>query len=151
MAFISLDTSTKKTGYAVYSDTGELLTSGVVTNSSDDYIVRANFMADFLGELSQIYGATHLCIEELKVLKNQKTLTMLAITQGIILRELSHLPVQFVAPNVWRSLFKIPNKRADAKKKAISLVERNLGKTVTDDEAEAILIGRFFFKKCLHK
>lgn len=151
MTFISLDTSTTNTGYAVYDDEGNLLTSGVISSSSEDYLERANMMADCVSILSERFNITEACIEELKVLNNQKTLTKLAITQGIIIRELCDTAIIFVPPSVWRSLFHIPKKREEAKRKAIEIVKNKLGKTVTDDEAEAILLGRYYYKKFLEK
>lgn len=151
MTFISLDTSTTNTGYAVYDDEGNLLTSGVISSSSKDYLERANMMADYVSTISTEYQVKEACIEELKVLNNQKTLTKLAITQGIIIRELSDTDITFVPPSVWRSLFHIPKKREEAKKKAIAIVKNKLGKTVTDDEAEAILLGRYYYRNFLTK
>lgn len=149
--FISLDISTKNTGYAVFDEHGNLLDSGVISSSSKNYLDRANMMADYVSTVSAKYQVKEACIEELKVLRNQKTLAMLGITQGIIIRELHDTDITFVPPSVWRSLFHIPKKREEAKRKAIEIVKNELHKTVTDDEAEAILLGRYYYKKFLTK
>ena len=63
MTFISLDTSTTNTGYAVYDDEGNLLTSGVISSSSEDYLERANMMADYVSTISESFNVTEACIE----------------------------------------------------------------------------------------
>lgn len=143
---ISLDISTKSTGYAIFHSSGSLITSGVLTSKHSDFLVRGNSMADEIQALVEEYEVTQAVIEELKVLKNQKTLTRLAIVQGLIIRGLKKCSIDFVSPSVWRSKYSIPRERDKAKKRALELVEGILPNGVTDDEAEAYLIGKYFIK-----
>ena len=105
-------------------------------------------MAEFVRLLCEKYGKfDKVVIEELKVISNQKTLVMLAIVQGMVLRELNNTFVEFVSPTVWRKQFSLNGKREEAKRKAIALCTRLGYKVKNDDEAEAILIGLFTLDK----
>lgn len=146
MKILSLDLSTKSSGYAIFEDE-KLIESGVIRNSDNDLLVRGNYMAEFVRLLCEKYGRFDLVgIEELKVLSNQATLVKLAQVQGMVLRELKDQEVKFVMPTVWRKGFKLNVKRADAKARAIELCTE-LGYTVEcDDDAEAVLLGIYFQK-----
>ena len=105
-------------------------------------------MAEFVRLLCEKYGKfDKVVIEELKVISNQKTLVMLAIVQGMVLRELNNNLVEFVSPTVWRKQFSLNGKREEAKRKAIALCTSLGYKVKNDDEAEAILIGLFTLDK----
>lgn len=144
MKILSLDLSTKSSGYAIFEDE-KLIDSGVIRNSDKDLLVRGNYMAEFVRLLCEKYGKFDLVgIEDLKIIHNQSVLVMLAQVQGMVLRELKDQEVKFVFPTVWRKEFKLNGKRADAKAKAIELCTE-LGYTVEcDDDAEAILLGIYF-------
>lgn len=146
MKILSLDLSTKSSGYAIFEDE-KLIDSGVIRNSDKDLLVRGNYMAEFVRLLCEKYGKFDLVgIEELKVLSNQSTLVKLAQVQGMVLRELKDQEVKFAMPTVWRQRFNINGKRAVAKAMAIRLC-KELGYTVEcDDDAEAILLGIYFQK-----
>ena len=146
MKILSLDLSTKSSGYAIFEDE-KLIDSGVIRNSDKDLLVRGNYMAEFVRLLCEKYGKFDLVgIEDLKIIHNQSVLVMLAQVQGMVLRELKDQEVKFVFPTVWRKRFKLNGKRADAKAKAIELCNE-LGYTVEcDDDAEAILLGIYFQK-----
>lgn len=146
MKILSLDLSTKSSGYAIFEDE-KLIDSGVIRNSDKDLLVRGNYMAEFVRLLCEKYGRFDLVgIEDLKIIHNQSVLVMLAQVQGMVLRELNGQEVKFVFPTVWRKGFKLNGKRADAKAKAIELCNE-LGYTVEcDDDAEAILLGIYFQK-----
>ena len=139
---LSLDISTRSTGYAILDHNGQVVTHNVISPRNDSYLERAQERL-----LLHSYPIKRVIIEELKVLKNQKTLVCLAITQGVIIRELNDLAINFVGPSVWRKLFKLSGlKRAEAKKHAISLCQRKGHDVVCDDDAEAILIGEYFYE-----
>lgn len=144
---LSLDLSTKSSGYCVISN-GSVIDYGTITSQDKDFTVRGQYMAEFVRLLCEKYGKfDKVVIEELKVISNQKTLVMLGIVQGMVLRELNNTLVEFVSPTVWRKQFSLNGKREEAKKKAIALC-KSLGYAVkNDDEAEAILIGLFTVDK----
>lgn len=146
MKILSLDLSTKSSGYAVFEDE-KLIDYGVIKSTDEDLLVRGNYMAEFVRLLCEKYGKFDLVgIEELKVLSNQATLVKLAQVQGMVLRELKDQEVKFVMPTVWRKKFKLNGKRADAKAKAIELCKELGYEVECDDDAEAILLGIYFQK-----
>ena len=144
---LSLDLSTKSSGYCVISN-GSVIDYGTIASQDKDFTVRGQYMAEFVRLLCEKYGKfDKVVIEELKVISNQKTLVMLAIVQGMVLRELNNNLVEFVSPTVWRKQFSLNGKREEAKRKAIALCTSLGYKVKNDDEAEAILIGLFTLDK----
>ena len=91
-------------------------------------------------------GFDIVVIEELRVLKNQKVLAMLGIIQGMVIRECFNSQVEFIPPTVWRKPYGLNGKREEAKKKAIQYCKYKGVDVNTDDEAEAILLGKYFSK-----
>lgn len=140
---LSLDISTKSSGYCVIEN-GKVKDYGTITSDEKDFLDRGQYMAEFIRLLCEKYGTfDYAYIEELKVISNQRTLEMLGIVQGMIIRELKNSDVSLVPPTVWRKLYGLNGKRAEAKKKAIEICE-DKGFTVhNDDEAEAILLGLY--------
>ena len=146
MIILSLDLSTRSSGFAVY-DGNHLVNYGTIKSKDKDYLVRAKDMADGVRGLLERYpDISVVVVEELKVLSNQKVLAMLGILQGMVLRECVGRDIQLVAPTVWRKPFHLNGKRTEAKKKAIKLCEQHNLMVNNDDEAEAIIIGKFFLK-----
>lgn len=146
MKILSLDLSTKSSGYAVFEDE-VLVDYGVIKSTDKDLLVRGNYMAEFVRLLCEKYGKFDLVgIEDLKIIHNQSVLVMLAQVQGMVLRELKEQDVKFVFPTVWRKEFKLNGKRADAKAKAIKLCGELGYEVECDDDAEAILLGIYFQK-----
>ena len=146
MKILSLDLSTKSSGFAVFEDE-VVVDYGVIKNTDKDILVRGNYMAESVRLLCEKYGKFDLVgIEELKVLSNQSTLVKLAQVQGMVLRELKDQVVKFVMPTVWRKGFELNDKRAEAKAKAIKLCNELGYEVECDDDAEAILLGIYFQK-----
>lgn len=151
MKILSLDLSTKSSGYAVFEDE-VLVDYGVIKSTDKELLVRGNYMAEFVRLLCEKYGKFDLVgIEDLKIIHNQSVLVMLAQVQGMVLRELKDQDVKFVFPTVWRKEFKLNGKRADAKAKAIELCTELGYEVECDDDAEAILLGIYFQKGLTEK
>ena len=151
MKILSLDISTRSTGYTIINN-GVAVDIGTIENNSKDFLERGNYMAEFVRLLREKYGRfDNVVVEELKVLKNQKVLVMLGIVQGMILRELRDTPVTFVAPTVWRKHFGLNGERTKAKKGAISLCKKLYVDVKNDDEAESYLIALYFSTISLDK
>lgn len=140
---LALDISTKSSGYCVIEN-GRVKDYGTITSDEKDFLDRGQYMAEFIRLLCEKFGKfDYAYIEELKVISNQRTLEMLGIVQGMIIRELKNSDVSLVPPTVWRKPYGLNGKRAEAKKKAIAICE-DKGFTVhNDDEAEAILLGLY--------
>lgn len=146
---LGLDISTTATGWAIFSKDGVLKKSGVIKPKSTekDFLKRSMFIARQLKKIMLEYKISKACVEDLKVLRNQKTLVRLAICVGVITSSLmnENVEILFVSPTVWRKQYEIKGKRNELKNKAIQHVLDNFGKLVTDDEAEAILIANYMF------
>lgn len=140
---LSLDLSTKSSGFCVFNN-GKIVEYGTIKSNDKDFLVRGQYMAEFVRLLCEKYGKfDKVVIEELKIISNQRTLVMLGIVQGMVIREVRYSEIVFVAPTVWRKKFHLNGKREDAKRKAIALCKLNGFDTNSDDEAEAILLGVF--------
>lgn len=151
MKILSLDLSTKSSGYAVFEDE-VLVDYGVIKSTDKELLVRGNYMAEFVRLLCEKYGKFDLVgIEDLKIIHNQSVLVMLAQVQGMVLRELKDQDVKFVFPTVWRKEFKLNGKRAEAKAKAIELCTELGYEVECDDDAEAILLGIYLQKGLTEK
>ena len=117
---------------------------GTIKSDEYSFIERGQYMAEFVRLLCEKYGQfDKVYIEELKVISNQKTLVMLGIVQGLVIRELRNSTVSLIPPTVWRKPYGLNGKRAEAKKKAIELCVDNGFSVSNDDEAEAILLGLY--------
>lgn len=117
---------------------------GTIKSDEDSFIERGQYMAEFVRLLCEKYGQfDKVYIEELKVISNQKTLVMLGIVQGLVIRELRNSTVSLIPPTVWRKPYGLNGKRAEAKKKAIELCVDKGFSVNNDDEAEAILLGLY--------
>lgn len=146
MKILSLDLSTKSSGYAVFEN-DKLISYGVMKSTEKNLLVRGNYMAEYTRLLCEKHGKfDFVVIEDLKVLSNQSTLVKLAQVQGMVLRELKEQEVKFIMPTVWRKEFKLNGKRAEAKVKAIELCKELGYEVECDDDAEAILLGIYFQK-----
>lgn len=144
---LALDLSTKSSGYCVMN-AGSVVDFGTIKSNDKDFLVRGQYMAEFIRLLCEKYGKfDKVIIEELKVISNQKTLVMLGIVQGMVIREVRNSEVVFVTPSSWRKQFHLNGKRAEAKKKAVDLCVVKGYAVKNDDEAEAILIGLSSFDK----
>ena len=140
---LSLDLSTKSSGFCVF-DNDKIVEYGTIKSNDKDFLVRGQYMAEFVMLLCEKYGKfDKVVIEELKIISNQKTLVMLGIVQGMVIREVRYSDIVFVMPTVWRKKFHLNGKREDAKRKAIALCKSKGFDTNSDDEAEAILLGMF--------
>ena len=144
---LALDLSTRSSGYCVIKS-GSVVDFGTIKSNDKDFLVRGQYMAEFIRLLCEKYGKfDKVIIEELKVISNQKTLVMLGIVQGMVIREVRDSEVVFVTPSSWRKQFNLNGKRAEAKKKAVDLCVVTGYSVKNDDEAESILIGLSSFDK----
>jgi lactococcus phage M3 protein len=147
MKILSLDLSSTSSGYAVLED-GKIIDYGTIKSNDPDYVIRGHYMAESVKVLfSKHSGFDLVVIEELKVLKNQKVLAMLGVIQGMVIRECFNSQVEFIPPTVWRKPYGLNGKREEAKKKAIQYCKDKGVDVNTDDEAEAILLGKYFSKR----
>lgn len=136
---LSLDVSSKCTGWAKYSPCGNLLSHGSFKPAG---------LADFYAQLlSLIDQCTEVVAEQIYCGVNKTTFKVLAGFQAIVrlVCEQHNMPITFISAVEWRKKLDWPRlKRAAAKKKAIATVEELYGIKVSDDIAESILLGKVY-------
>lgn len=144
---LALDVSTTSTGYALY--VGDKLTKyGFVKPTGKDWLVRVRKMANKVNELDKEYNIDTVVIEDTFFLKNIKTVKKLCLAQGILLGQLPKVNLIQVFPNTWKKHFGLGKGKATRDKQkqtSISVAETMflIGHGINDDEADAILMGRY--------
>lgn len=144
---LALDVSTTSTGYAIY--VGNKLTKyGHVKPTCKDWLVRLRKMSDKVTELDKEYNIDTVVIEDTFFLKNIKTVKKLCLAQGILLGQLPKANLIQVFPNTWKKHFGLCKGKAtrdEQKQTSISVAETMflIGHGINDDEADAILMGRY--------
>jgi Holliday junction resolvasome RuvABC endonuclease subunit len=155
MAFIlSLDCSTKSTGWAIYNSKKQLIDYGCITASSTDLIKRINKMVHGLDEVCKKYKDINtIVMEEVRPdighTSNPKTWKALMWLQAAnnfyIHSQLKNTKIVYLYPSEWRRICGIKNgrgiKRTAAKEMDIKFVKEKFNITVNDDIADAIGIG----------
>lgn len=152
MKILSLDLSTKSSGWAIFEN-GLLIDSGCITSSSQDLLKRIHVMTDGFNEiLTKHKDINKVIAEEVRPengLQNLKTHRALMWLQGSIALALydfnKKIELELIYPSSWRAAIGIKTgrgiKRANLKIQDIEWVKANYGLTVNDDEADAICIG----------
>ena len=144
---LALDVSTTSTGYALY--VGDKLTKfGFIKPTGKDWLVRVRKMADKVAELDKDYSIDTVVIEDTFFLKNIKTVKKLCLAQGILLGQLPKANLIQVFPNTWKKHFGLGKGKAtrdEQKQTSISVAETLflIEYGINDDEADAILMGRY--------
>jgi Holliday junction resolvasome RuvABC endonuclease subunit len=148
MIVMSLDQSTRCSGYAVFED-GEYITSGVVDmNKSKLETDKRSFeMAKEIWEIIKKYNPSHLVIENVQQQSNPSTMIILARLAGMIIgyAEAHNIHVHILLPSQWRKALNYSQgakvKRQELKQQSIDYVKMNLGLDLSEDECEAIAEG----------
>ena len=65
MTILSLDLSTKSSGWAVFED-GELMDHGCITSASTDLIKRIHIMTDAIDKILEQYTINTIIVEEVR-------------------------------------------------------------------------------------
>jgi len=148
---LALDQSTQITGWALYED-GSLKDYGKI-NPSGDLINRLIKMRDWVKNkakniLNENKNLT-IAIEEiqLQMATNQNVVTFkkLAYAQAILLELFTehNIPYEIVSASTWKSKCGIKGKnRAEQKRAAQEYVKEEFGISATQDECDAICIGK---------
>ena len=157
MRILSLDASTKSTGFAVFNET-KLETYGCLTASSTDLVKR---ISKIITELEQVLSQNtidKIILEEVRPeqgLQNLKTHKALMYLQAAIVflvhERFNTIEIEYVYPNEWRKACGIKTgsgvRRETLKPKDIQFVKDNYNITVNDDIADAIGIGHAYVNK----
>ena len=151
MILLSLDLSSKSSGWAIFKDS-MLIDSGCVTSSSTDLMKRINVMKDGIKTIVEKYNPDKVVAEEVRPengMQNVKTHRALMWVQAAIALMLydynKKIELELIYPSSWRAAIGIKTgrgiKRTSLKEKDIQFVKENYSLDVNDDEADAICIG----------
>ena len=153
MNILSLDLSTKSSGWAYFEDR-ELKDHGCITSASTDLIKRIYIMRDGIAEILDKHAVTKIVVEEVRPeggygVGNTKThralMWLQAATAFLIHDKYSNINIEYIYPSSWRATLGIKNgrgiKRTTLKEQDIQFVKEKYNIVVNDDEADAICIG----------
>ena len=149
---LALDAATETTGYSIYDDK-QLTAYGTFTVPYiNDSTARINQVKHWLDEVCSECKPNAIGIEGIQYQQQHgvKTFQTLANLQGVLLdycyehRDLYKYGV--VTSSTWRANLGINNadRRENAKQKAQNFVRLMFGLSATQDEADAICIGKYF-------
>lgn len=151
---LSFDTSTKKTGVAVFVD-GQLQKYKIIDLSDiKNTDERFRRMIKMIYETIDKVDPDVVAVEEMVVPRNPQTQRMLTMILGAIYGRCFSLNIHYCSlrPTQWRKLVrnedeKLPKGRDDLKEWSIKKVEELYGvKGIDDNVSDAILIGQAFIK-----
>lgn len=154
MTLLSLDLSTKRTGYAIFKDK-KLLLHGYFSATSTDVINRIKKMTVEIKQLIQEYQPKKIIIEEVRPeddkygpgnLHTHKVLMWLqASIEFMVHDDFSGINIEYIYPSEWRKKCGITTgrgvKREALKAADITFVEKTYQILTDDDQADAICIG----------
>lgn len=149
MKIVSMDQSSRCSGYAVFED-GEYITSGVIDMSKSklDTDKRSFEMAKELWRVIKKYKPDHLILEDTQQQNgNVKTVIILARLAGMVLgyAEAHNVETHIVLPSKWRAALSYKQgakvKRQELKQQSIDYVKENYDLELSEDECEAVAIG----------
>lgn len=147
MIYLALDQASNVTGWSVWED--KQLTGYGKVAMEGEFVDRVNlvknFMIDKYVELSK-KDKVEVVLEDIQLQQNVDTFKKLAQLLGVLECALAELNVTYhvVYSSEWKAYNKITGKnRTEQKRNAQQFVLTNYGHKVTQDEADAICIGKF--------
>lgn len=148
MLIMSMDQSTRKSGWSVFED-GKYVCSGVVDKSKSelDTDERSFEMAKDLWKIIKKYKPQELVIENVQKQSSVSTVITLARLQGMIIgyAEAHGVKTHILLPSQWRKALSYSQgpkvKRAELKKQSLEYVKKNYGFEKCEDENEAIALN----------
>ena len=155
---VSLDTSSTKSGWAVFEN-GEYKDSGVINLDTSEHKKKyknksENRIQDMCLEILHILQKNKpgiIVIEKLNVSRNMNSTRVLSKIIGVvycysILNDCFYFEIQ---PSQWRSKLGMQSSkrgRDEYKRLSIEYIKENIGKDVSDDEADSICAGIGYIK-----
>lgn len=146
---IALDQASHKTGFAVL-DNRQLVKSGVFEASADDEVARFHEVKEWLISIITNWKPDLIAIEGIQYQSNVNmgvtTFQTLARLQGVLLDTCYEygVPYKICATNTWRAHCGVKGvQRADKKRSMQLLVKKWFDISVSDDESDAIGIGKY--------
>ena len=148
---LGLDQATHISGFSIF-DNGELVSHGVLEVFEDDEIERDNHIKQWLISVVENQRIDIVGLEDIQLQQfNNKnvgvtTYKILARLQGILMECCYELGVECVVcpPATWRAHCKVRGRTKTDKKKSMQLIVKDLFDiSVSNDEADAIGIGKY--------
>ena len=152
---LALDQSTRITGWSIY-DSGELIKYGTFITDLDDEIQRDRAIKNWLINMINNWKPEYVGLEGIQYQQNMGVTTFetLARLQGILMETLLELNIEYsICPtNTWRAHCQVKGKTRIDKKRSMQLLAKQwFDISVTDDEADAIGIGKFVAEVLIKK
>lgn len=147
MKILTLDLSTKQSGYAI-GQNEKLLQHGYFAASNKNPYERIIKMRDSITNLLKINKISKIVMEEVRPEYNSHTNKILMYLQACVVMAAyennPQIEFEFLGASQWRAKIKIKQgrgiKRNQLKSQDINYVQQKYGITVNDDEADAICI-----------
>lgn len=145
---LALDAATNTTGYSIFDDK-KLVAYGTFTTTGRNATEKINQVKHWVDDLRQKAKPNFIGIENIQYqqMAGVKTFQTLANLQGVLLDYcFENCESALVMPSTWRAHLGINHgdKRVEAKQKTQSYVKLLTGLEVSQDEADAICIGKYF-------
>ena len=147
---LAFDQATHVSGWAVF-DGKDLIKSGIFETTEDDEMTRDTRIRDWVVSLVKMWNPDLVGLEDIQLQKtdgnvNVITYKILAHLQGILMQTLHEMKIEYrLCPcNTWRNHCGVKGRTKNDKKKSMQIIVKKLYNiTVTNDEADAIGIGKF--------
>lgn len=150
---LALDQSSKITGYAIF-DNDVLIKYGAVKIKGSKAPIRYSKLREWVRNMNEGWTPDIIAIEDIQLeetdYENTITFKILAGVIGVLETLFVDLdiPYEVVHISTWRKSQQVTGRaRSDRKRSAQIKVKKCYNIDVTDDEAEAILIGRYMVEK----
>ena len=148
MRVMSLDQSTRCSGYSVFDD-GEYVDSGVIDMSKSKLETdkRSLEMAKEIWRVIDKYKPSHLILENVQQQSSVSTVIILARLAGMILGYAGahNIETHILLPSQWRKALQYSQgakvKRQELKQQSIDYVKEHYGLELSEDQCEAICIN----------
>lgn len=149
---LSLDQSSRTTGYAVFVD-GKLSVFDKFTFNDADMGVRLVNIKNKIKELIDLYHPDEIAYEDIQQQSNVQTFKILAEVFGVlaVLFTELNIPHTAVPSSSWKSTLRIKgNSRPEQKKNAQQYVIDRYKVKPTQDECDAICIGVHYINNSIN-
>lgn len=150
---LAIDQSTKISGYSVWKNKKLIEYGFLETNKKEDNpIERMKQMYDEFLLLIDKIKPDFVVFEDTQFQNNYSTYKILSQLQGVLMAILFERGIgfQIIQPTAWKSATNVKGrKRIEQKSSAIQTVKSKYNLNVSEDEADAILIGTWAINKLL--
>lgn len=148
---MGIDNATQNMGISIFDD-GKLVFQTLIKIGGSNFEDRIQTIFNMMEhQIIKEWEPDYMIFEDIQYQNNYQTYKKLAMLLGLLIVAAQNAGVKWevVPPVTWRSHFGISGKRETVKKQAISKIATMYQLDVTDDIAEAILIGQYYVEKIL--